>query len=197
MLKTMLMAGAALIALPAMAQDAAPRHKPKPAATAPQTTDAKPATAAATPSAEADAQGDVQTAAAAKTEALAPSNAPQNAAPSQPQTSQQNAQPAPAAQDATAAAPATATQPATTASQVAQVVQAEFPSYDKDKSGGLSKAEFGDWMGALRKASDANFNPASPEAANWSAQAFAAADTDKDGSVSQAELTAFLAKGKS
>jgi len=159
MLKTMLMAGAALIALPAMAQNA------------PQ---------AATP-------------ASAHTQALPSSDAQQGAASSPSQTSQQSA-PAPASQDATASA---AAQPATTSSQVAQVVQAEFPGYDKDKSGALSKAEFGDWMGALRKASDASFNPASPEATTWSTQAFAAADTDKNGSVSQAELTAFLAKGKS
>ena len=157
MLKTMLMAGAALIAVPAMAQDA------------PQ---------AATP-------------ASPRTEALPPSDAQQGASASPSQSA-----PAPASQDATAAAPAAA-QPATTTSQVAQVVQSEFPGYDKDKSGTLSKAEFGDWMGALRKASDASFNPASPEAASWSAQAFAAADTDKNGSLSQAELTAFLAKGKS
>jgi len=154
MLKTMLMAGAALIAVPVMAQ------------TAPQS--AAPA--------------------APRSEAIPPSDATQPA--------QQTAQPAPAAQDATAAAPA-ATQPATTVSQVAQVVQTEFPGYDKDKSGALSKTEFSEWMGALRKASDATFNPASPEATSWSNQAFAAADTDKNGAVSQAELTAFLGKGKS
>lgn len=156
MLKTMLMAGAALIAVPAVAQDA-----PHTATPATSQTDAHPS-----------------------------SDAQQTPAPSQQST------PAPAAQDATAAAPA-ATQPATTTSQVAQVVQSEFPGYDKDKSGTLSKTEFADWMGALRKASDASFNPTSPEATTWSTQAFAAADTNKDGSLSQAELTAFLSKGKS
>jgi len=160
MLKTMLIAGAALIALPAMAQDAPHANAPAPA----------------TP----------------RSESLPPSDASQTTTPSQSQTSPSSA---PAAQDASAPAPAGA--PATTASQVAQVVQAEFPNYDKDKSGALSKVEFGDWLGALRKASDASFNPASPEASSWSAQAFTAADTDKNGDVSQSELTAFLSKGKS
>lgn len=111
------------------------------------------------------------------------------------------AQDAPAAPDAAtqaapaeqAQAPAQAGQPAAAGlAQVAQVVKNEFPTYDKDADGKLTDVEFAQWMGALRKASDPTFDTAAAESQTWFKGAFAQADTDKDGKVSEAELTGFL-----
>lgn len=107
------------------------------------------------------------------------------------------------AQSAPAAAPAdatasTAVQPAapvTGASQIAQVVNTEFPSYDKNADSNLDKAEFGAWMVALKTASDPSTKAADPATQTWIAGAFASADTDKSAVVSKDELTKYLSQG--
>ncbi|MDB5679945.1 EF-hand domain-containing protein, partial [Sphingomonas bacterium] len=100
---------------------------------------------------------------------------------------------APATADAAPAAPAAAA-PAPGA-QIADVVSKEFPSYDKNNDGKLSKAEFGAWMFALRKASDPALKD---DAANktYVAGAFTTADTDKSKTVSKDELTNYLTQGQ-
>lgn len=106
----------------------------------------------------------------------------------------QAAQPAPAEQPAATAAaePAPAQQPATNPTDIATVVNAEFPKFDADKNGGLDKAEFSTWMTALRKASEPTFQPESAEAIAWNEKAFSQADVDKSASVNATELTVFL-----
>ncbi|MEG3164909.1 EF-hand domain-containing protein [Sphingomonas sp. PB2P19] len=105
-------------------------------------------------------------------------------------TGPQAAAPAPAAP----AQAAPAEQPAT-GSQVAQIVDAEFPTYDKDTNGTLSSAEFGDWMTALKVKSDPSTKADSPAVKKFNTAAFVQADTDKSKSVSKDELTGFLSKG--
>lgn len=183
MLKYVLLAATACIASPAFAQDAPPtpataatqqtppaadQSAPPPAEskTAAPTPDPQPATAAAQPT---------------------PADA---AAPAQPATAQVD--PATPAQPATAAAAPAPAQPATSQTQVAQVVSQEFGTYDKDTSGALDKAEFSNWLVALRKASEPGFSADAAASKTWLAQAFTQADTDKNANVSQAELTVFL-----
>jgi hypothetical protein len=98
--------------------------------------------------------------------------------------------------DPAAAAPVqTAAQPATGPAQIAQVVDTEFPSYDKDKSGTLSEPEFSSWMVALKTKSDPSTKADSPAVKTWVDQAFASADKDKNKALSKAELTGFLSQG--
>lgn len=129
------------------------------------------------------------------------SQVPQQPVPAQQaQTSPAPAQTAPAQQAQSTPEPAApaepaaqqAQQPAASQDQVAQAVGREFGSYDKDANGGLDKTEFSAWMTALRKASEPTFQPGSPEAATWMAQAFTLADADKSASINQGELTTFL-----
>lgn len=160
MLKFALMAGAAMIAAPAMAQQ-------QPAPAAPTTTADSPA---GTPIDQASPTAGTSTAATAGQST--------------------------ATADTTASAATTGTA-ASGAAQVAQVVETEFPTYDKNADGSLSATEFGSWMLALRSASDASVKAGSKEMKSWTATAFAQADTDKSKSVSKAELTGFLAKGQS
>ncbi|MCT8001775.1 EF-hand domain-containing protein [Sphingomonas sanguinis] len=119
--------------------------------------------------------------------------------------------PAPA-QDATATTtdPAQATQPVTdpaaatpaqgqvqaTGSQIAQVVDTQFPTYDKDGNGQLSKAEFAQWMVALKSQTDPSTKADAPATKKWVGTAFAQADTDKSKTVSKTELTGFLSQGQ-
>lgn len=110
--------------------------------------------------------------------------------------------PAPAAPVATAQAQPEATTPApaqqgavTGAAQIAQVISAEFPTYDGNKDGSLEKAEFGKWMVALKTASDPSTKATDPATVQWVSGAFAQADADKSNNVSQAELTKFLTQG--
>jgi hypothetical protein len=107
-------------------------------------------------------------------------------ADAQPQTTPTPTTPAP---DAQAANPA----PAGQGAQVADVVNGEFGTYDKNQNGSLSKTEFGAWMTALRTKADPSVKD---DAANksWVAQAFTQADTDKSKSVSKDELTNFLSQ---
>lgn len=187
MLKHVLLASAFVISVPALAQNqpqtatpqpdtnaspAQPQTAPVPAAPtatapAPQTTPAPTAAVPATPPAPTTAELQPQTA---------------------PAPNAQAANPAPT-DSATAAAT-----PANPGAQVAEVVNGEFGTYDKNKNGSLSKTEFGAWMTALRTKADPSLKD---DAANksWVAQAFTQADTDKSKSVSKDELTNFLSQG--
>ncbi|MGW8191708.1 EF-hand domain-containing protein [Sphingomonas hankookensis] len=122
------------------------------------------------------------------------------AAPAAPATT-----PADPSVAATQAAPATQPDPATqtaqttaeagqpaSGTQIAQIVEAEFPKYDKDGKGQLTEKQFGEWMVALRSASEPGVTADKPEVKSWIKQAFAQADKDKSKAVSKAELTSFL-----
>lgn len=78
--------------------------------------------------------------------------------------------------------------------QISSVVDSEFPVYDADKSGVLSKAEFTKWISALKteelKASGKTMTQAQIGA--WAGSAFASADADKSANVTKGELTAYL-----
>ena len=96
---------------------------------------------------------------------------------------------------ASPAAPAAAAAQATPAAQSPdQVIATEFPTYDKDSNGSLSRAEFDTWLTALKEKGGGKPLSA-PELKKWLAGSFASADKDKSKSVSQAELTAYLAAG--
>jgi hypothetical protein len=138
----------------------------------------------------------------------------QDAAPAQ--TTAPTAQTAPATPQATPAdpsiaatqaAPATQPDPATqtaqttaeagqpaSGTQIAQIIEAEFPKYDKDGKGQLNEKQFGDWMVALRSASEPGVTADKPEVKSWIKQAFAQADKDKSKAVTKAELTTFLSQ---
>lgn len=93
------------------------------------------------------------------------------------------------------ASPAPSSSAAATPAQIAQIVETEFPTYDGDKSGDLSAAEFGAWMKKLRTAQDPAVDPESADVKSWIDQAYGAADADKSGSVTKEELVAFLSRG--
>jgi len=76
----------------------------------------------------------------------------------------------------------------------ADIINAEFGSYDKHGDGVLNAAEFDAWMVALKKASDPTTDAASPAMKTYLAEAFAQADADKSKTVTKAELTAFLSQ---
>ena len=125
-------------------------------------------------------------------------------APAPMQTTPAPATTAPAPAQTVPAAPApTETTPAPTdaaaapsQSQVAQVVDQQFGTYDKNADGALSKAEFAAWMTALK--SQANAKAATPaEETAWNDAAFSQADGDKSATVTKVELTGFLVKGAS
>ncbi|MEO6215001.1 MAG: EF-hand domain-containing protein [Sphingomonas sp.] len=115
--------------------------------------------------------------------------------PAPAQDSQAATQPVPADPAAQPVQQATAEPAVTGAAQIAQVVNTEFPTYDKDKSGTLNQSEFGTWMVALKEKSDPSTKPDSPATKKWVDQAFASADKDKSKSLSKAELTGFLTQG--
>jgi hypothetical protein len=74
------------------------------------------------------------------------------------------------------------------------IIAAEFPTYDKDNSGGLNATEFGTWLTALKeKSGGAAMKPS--EKSTWLKGAFTTADADKDKAVSQAELATYLTAG--
>jgi Ca2+-binding EF-hand superfamily protein len=90
------------------------------------------------------------------------------------------------AQDTTAAAPAPAP-----ASDPKAIIASEFPTYDKDSSGALSRAEFDTWLVALKeKSGDTAMKPA--DKTTWLKTAFTTADKDKNKGVSLTELTDYL-----
>lgn len=84
---------------------------------------------------------------------------------------------------------------AATPAQVAQIVEAEFASYDGDANGELNEGEFAAWMKKLRAATEPGVDTESTEVKSWIGQAFAAADADKSTGVNKDELTAFLSRG--
>ena len=93
------------------------------------------------------------------------------------------------------AAPATAAPvapaPAATA-EVTAIVAREFPAYDKDRDGALSRAEFADWMVKLKTIADPATRADAPSTQTWLGAAFAQADADKSKSLTLVELTGFL-----
>src|SRR3546814_11993190 len=68
---------------------------------------------------------------------------------------------------------------AATPTQIAQIVEQEFPTYDGDKHGDLNEAEFGAWMKKLRAATDTAADVESDEVTSWIGQALATAGGDK------------------
>jgi hypothetical protein len=104
------------------------------------------------------------------------------------------AEPAPSSQPTPPVGTAQPAQPAQPA-QIAQIVEQEFPTYDADGNADLNDAEFGAWMKKLRVATDPSVDPESQDVRTWIGQAYAAADADKSGGVSKAELIAFLSRG--
>ncbi len=181
MLKYILLAGAVTISVPVLAQD-----KPASSTTAP-TTQVSPAQTAPAPATPVNT---------AQPQTVTPAD-PMATAPVSPATMQdsqaatQQVQADPTAQPAQQAAAA----PVTGAAQIAQVVNSEFPTYDKDKNGTLDESEFGAWMIALKEKSDPSTKPDSPATRAWVDQAFASADKDKNKTLSKAELTGFLSQG--
>ncbi|MGA1800390.1 EF-hand domain-containing protein [Sphingomonas sp. 4RDLI-65] len=127
-----------------------------------------------------------QTAPTATTGSADPSMSPAQTAPGQTPPAQ--SAPTQSGQTAQATRPASG-------DQVAQVIDTEFPTYDKNGDGKLSTAEFGDWMVALKTKTDPATQPGTPETKKWVAAAFAQADTDKNKSLSKPELTSFLSQG--
>ncbi|MBW8295769.1 MAG: calcium-binding protein [Sphingopyxis sp.] len=107
--------------------------------------------------------------------------------------------PAPAPNPDASAPPATAqsapSSAAATPTQIAQIVDTEFPTYDADADGDLNEAEFSAWMKKLRAATEPGVDPESADVKTWIGQAFAAADVDKSGAVNKTELTGFLSRG--
>ncbi len=129
----------------------------------------------------------------------APAFAQETQPPQEPATESTATQPPAEAQTAPeAATPSTTTSPApaqaapaNTPTTVAAVVDTDFPAFDADKNGELSKEEFAAWMTKLR-AAQPNAPSASADTAAWTEAAFAQADTDKSKTVSKGELTTFL-----
>ncbi len=103
--------------------------------------------------------------------------------------------PAPDASAPTAPAEPAAAGTAATPTQIAQIVEKEFPTYDADANGDLNDMEFAAWMKKLRAATEPSVDPESAEVKTWIGQAFAAADGDKSGAVNKTELTGFLSRG--
>ncbi len=116
-----------------------------------------------------------------------PTSGTPNTAPMQESTPPAS-EPAPAAP---AADPAVAK-----AAAVKEIVDAEFPTYDADKSSDLNKSEFTKWVSTLKEKSDSaqgKTEAMAPAAmTKWATDAFAAADKDKSKKVSKDEMTKFL-----
>ena len=176
MLKYTLMASAMMIAAPVIAQE-------QPMST--------PSKSTSLPTAPVS-----QTSAPSQTPAQAPTADPMTAGDPATTTSSTGQTSATGSADASASG-AGASGAVSGSAQIAQVVESEFPTYDKNADGKLSTSEFGSWMVALRSASDPSAKAGSKEMKAWTTTAFAQADTDKSKSISKAELEGFLAKGQS
>lgn len=178
MLKYALLAGAMIVAAPAIAQTAA---NPTPGA---------PMGAQTAPMGTATPDTATTTAAPASPSAATPQTSP---------TTTAQAAPAQTTATPTDAAPVqqAASQPTATGDQVAQVVDSEFPTYDTNKDGKLNATEFSAWMVALKTKTDPSTKAGSPETKKWVSAAFTQADTDKNKSLSKTELTGFLSQGQS
>ncbi|KQN29271.1 calcium-binding protein [Sphingomonas sp. Leaf38] len=131
--------------------------------------------------------------------AQATATAPQTSAPAGAATGQANPSGAMASPQGptTDAVPmqSTAREQPATGSQVAQVVDTEFPTYDKNGDGKLSAVEFGGWMVALKSKTDPSTSPDAPGTKKWVSAAFAQADADKNKSLTKTEVTRFLTQG--
>ncbi|KTE32255.1 MULTISPECIES: hypothetical protein [unclassified Sphingopyxis] len=182
MLKTMLLIGAAAVSFPALAQ-----NQPADTTTPPASQPAEPAAENTQPTPTPEAAQP-----APAPDAAQPTPAP---APDAATTPPAAAEPAPPAGEATTTAQSAPSGTAATPTQVAQIVNSEFPTYDADSSAELSEVEFGIWMKKLRAASEPTVDVESAEVKTWIGQAYGAADADKNGTVSKEELTAFLSKG--
>ena len=112
-----------------------------------------------------------------------------------PDSTMPPAEPVPDASTPPAATEAAPAEAAATPTQIAQIVDQEFPTYDADGNGSLNEGEFAAWMKKLRVATDPSVDPESADVTSWIGQAFAAADADKSGGVDNAELTGFLSRG--
>lgn len=171
MLKSILLASAVAISAPAFAQDMPQQQTPppqeQPAPT--ETTEPVPQEAPA-PATQPEAE---VTPEATPTPAPTPTPTPTPEPQAQAQTTQSAPQPA-------------------TATQIAQIVDQGFPTYDKDADGSLKPEEFSAWMVALRSASEPGFTGEAAAEKQWLTNAHATADADKSGGVTVAELKTFL-----
>jgi hypothetical protein len=126
----------------------------------------------------------------AATPALAQQAEPMAATAPEPQSAPEApAEPAPPAE------PAAAPNATDREAKVAQLVDAEFPTYDADKNGELSQAEFSQWVMALHSKAEASGGTAKKDPAaqeKWAKDAFAQADADKSKKISKAEMSKFL-----
>jgi Ca2+-binding EF-hand superfamily protein len=104
-------------------------------------------------------------------------------------TMAQNAPPSapPGAPPMTDAAPPPAPEAPAPAAALEEKITADFPKYDKDKSGELNKSEFSTWISEAK----ANAGGDAPDKKALS-DAFLKADTDSSKTVSAKELTSFL-----
>jgi outer membrane biosynthesis protein TonB len=168
MIKSIFLASAVMISVPALAQEVPVQETPPAAAEQP----AQPAQPAEAPVA---AEQPAETA-----------QQPQEATPAEPATPAE--QPAQTAEQQ----PAPQGQQPANATQIAAVVDQGFPTYDKDADGNLKAEEFNSWMVVLRSASEPAFKGDSVAGKQWLGVALAQADTDKSGSVSKDELKTFL-----
>ncbi len=171
MLKSILLASAVAISAPAFAQDMPQQQTPppqqQPAPT--ETTEPVPQEAPA-PATQPEAE---VTPEATPTPAPTPTPTPTPEPQAQAQTTQSAPQPA-------------------TATQIAQIVDQGFPTYDKDADGSLKPEEFSAWMVALRSATEPGFTGEAAAEKQWLTNAHATADADKSGGVTVAELKTFL-----
>lgn len=99
------------------------------------------------------------------------------------------------------AAPAPAPQPIAAAEpskeqKIAQVVDAEFASYDGDGDGNLTKAEFSKWIIAMRDIAEKEGSSTpvldKPAKTQWANAAFTVADSDKSKKISKVEMSTYL-----
>lgn len=164
MLKTLLIAGTALIAAPSLAQQS-------PGAPMPQTPPV------ATPNQGQAMPSDMTS--------PSPSQTPGQTMPAAPTQTQQVPD--------TSTTQTTETPTTNAGDQVAQTVDSQWASYDANSDGKLSKKEFAAWMGSLR-ANDPSAKGGATEMKKWNDTAFAQSDTDKNGAVSKDELKGFLAQ---
>jgi hypothetical protein len=116
------------------------------------------------------------------------------AVPAAPALAQQTAPADPAPATASAPAEADATAAANNATQVAALVDKDFPTYDADKSGQLDKAEFSKWVLMLKDAElkASGKTMAQTDLAAWASAAFTSADSDKSATITKTELGKFL-----
>jgi hypothetical protein len=78
-----------------------------------------------------------------------------------------------------------------TTGEIKLAVDTEWWKFDKDKSGGLDRAEFGQMLYKFQKVA-ASGPRTTEEAGRAAAAAFMAADTDKDGKVDRDEFVGLL-----